>query len=406
MSPEARKALLSSDVKVVRRLLSMNGFGTKQADAFFEYQTRTRSLVLGLDDSVLVPLLNEGIEEDLLQESLSKMNLDSSKPANMPRFTPGSKLDDRAKEMSVRLMEGGHGEVFAELGKLSDGEWDEELLRTGEVADVLMRDYDLSSSSSRERISTDEALRNPFFVEASALFEQLQADGLVHGGGNLLGGKNLILRGNANALNPYFESGSGEVVVAASLNLKLSGEVSWKTDRENARLVVMSAQGFDIQPGTSLSSATSDLVLATQQNLLLKQVSLTGAREVAVRGLRDVSLRDVSIGASALATIKARRDLNVDGLSFNRDLSRIVMEATTMRLSNVSFPGAAQVHLNSLKGAIDGRYPNFGTSIPAAQQIGRVNFIENVRSGGNLLHDRPSFDLHGKNIKIGKIARP
>jgi len=303
-------------------------------------------------------------------------------------------------------MEGGHGEVFAELGKLSDGEWDEELLRTGEVADVLMRDYDLSSSSSRERISTDEALKNPFFMEASALFEQLQADGLVHGGGNLLGGKNLILRANANALNPYFENGSGEVVVAASQNLKISGKISWKTDRENARLVVMSAQDFDIQPGTSLSSATSDLVLATQQNLLLKQVSLTGAREVAVRGMRDVSLRDVSIGASALATIKARRDLNVDGLSFNRDLSRIVMEATTMRLSNVSFPGAAQVHLNSLKGAIDGRYPNFGTSIPAAQQIGRVNFIENVRSGGNLLHDRPSFDLHGKNIKIGKIARP
>ena len=142
--------MLSSDVKVVRRLLSMDGFGTRQADTFFEYQPRTRSLVLGLDDSVLVPLLNEGIEEDLLQESLSKMNLDSSKPANMPRFTPGSKLDERAKEMSVRLMEGGNGEVFAELGELSDGEWDEELLRTGEVADVLMRDYDLSSSLLRE----------------------------------------------------------------------------------------------------------------------------------------------------------------------------------------------------------------------------------------------------------------
>ena len=74
----------------------------------------------------------------------------------------------------------------------------------------------------------------------------------------------------------------------------------------------------------------------------------------------DVSLRDVSIG-SALATIKARRDLNVDGLS--TAIIRIVMEATTMRLSNVNFPGAAQVRLNSLKGAIDGRYPNFGTCI-------------------------------------------
>ena len=107
-----------------------------------------------------------------------------------------------------------------------------------------------------------------------------------------------------------------------------------------------------------------------------------------------------------MARIKARRDLTVDGLSFKRDVSRIVMEATTLRLRNVNFPRASQVRLNSLKGAIDGRYPNFGTAIPASQQIGRVNFIQNVRSGGNLLYDRPSFDLHGKNIEIGKIARP
>ena len=76
-----------------------------------------------------------------------------------------------------------------------------------------------------------------------------------------------------------------------------------------------------------------------------------------------------------------------------------------MRLRDVHFPGLAQVRLNSLKGAIDGRYPNFG-NVSAAQQIGRVNFIQNVTSGGNLLKDRPSFDLHGKNIEIGKIARP
>ena len=35
-------------------------------------------------------------------------------------------------------------------------------------------------------------------------------------------------------------------------------------------------------------------------------------------------------------------------------------------------------------------------------KFGRVNFIENVRSAGNLLKDRPSFDLHGQNIKIGE----
>ena len=49
------------------------------------------------------------------------------------------------------------------------------------------------------------------------------------------------------------------------------------------------------------------------------------------------------------------------------------------------FPGNSAVQLNSLKGPIDGKYPNFGTSISAAQQVGRVNFIQNVSSGGNIL---------------------
>ena len=82
---------------------------------------------------------------------------------------------------------------------------------------------------------------------------------------------------------------------------------------------------------------------------MLEEVNLA-AREVAIRGMRDVTLNEVKIDASMLATIKARRDLNVNGLEFKKDISRIVMEAQTMRLRNVNFPGAAQVRLNSLKG--------------------------------------------------------
>jgi hypothetical protein len=96
----------------------------------------------------------------------------------------------------------------------------------------------------------------------------------------------------------------------------------------------------------------------------------------------------------------------VDGLSFSRSVSNILMEATTIRLSNVNFPAASAVRLNSLKGAIDGRYPNFGTAIPAASQVGRVNFLENVSSGGNRIMTRQAFDQYGQNITIGKTNRP
>ncbi len=135
-------------------------------------------------------------------------------------------------------------------------------------------------------------------------------------------------------------------------------------------------------------------------------VKLEVSREAIIRGMGDVSLKNIRIGADAMAKIKASRSLNVDGLTFSRGVSSILMEATTIRLSNVNFPINSMVRLNSLKGPIDGKYPNFGSAIPAAQQIGRVNFIKNISSGGNALNTRQAFDQYGQNIAIGKIAKP
>ena len=407
LSPLARAALLKEDRAVVRRLLALDGFSPQRADAFFEYRRNTRFLILELEDEVMLTLLDQGIEEMLLEESLTKLNLDFSKSNRVPNPSQFSGIDERAKSLSESLMQSENGEVMEKLGEMANGEWTDELLRIGEVADSLMRDYQIDENLLIETLDVSEVMSNPFYAEVSALYEQLQLDGLIQGGGQVIGGRHLIVTGNARILANNFSNKPGDLVISASHSLSLPEDLEWNpTTTTNSRLVAMSAGDITLNQGVSFKSATSDLVLAARNNLLLRQVSLDAAREVAVRGLRDVSLNDVSIGADFLATIKARRDLDVDGLIFKRNVSQILMEATTMRLRNVDFPLASQVRLNSLHGPIDGKYPNFGTSIPAANQIGRVNFIENVRSGGNLMNDRPSFDLHGNNIEIGTIARP
>ena len=407
LSVEARTKLLLEERKVVRRLLSLEEFTKERADSFFDYRPQTRDLILGLENEVMLTLLDQGIEEVLLEESLTKMNIDFSRTNRVPTNKPGDSLSVRARSLSERLMESGNGEVLEELSEMANGVWTEELIRLGEVADSLLGDYRIEESSIIDPLDVSEVMGNPFYQEVTALYDQLLWDGLISGGAMVMGGKNLIVSDNVKALGPYFSDGGKELIVVASQSLDLDGDFQWEapTDR-NTRLVAMSAGTLSVSPGSALTSVTSDLVLAARQNLLLSQVSLDAAREVVIRGYRDVTLRDVSIGADLLTTIKARRDLDVDGLVFKRDVSRIVMEATTLRLKNINFPAASQVRLNSLHGPIDGKYPNFGTAIPAAQQIGRVNFIENVRSGGNLLKDRPTFDLHGKNLQIGKIARP
>ena len=125
-----------------------------------------------------------------------------------------------------------------------------------------------------------------------------------------------------------------------------------------------------------------------------------------MQGMRDVSLQNVDFGANAKATVRAARNLNVDGMTFSRPPASVLMEATTLRLSNVNFPATSTIRLNSLKGPIDGKYPNFGTAIPAAQQVGRVNFIQNVSSGGNPINTRQAFDQFGGNLKIGRTGQP
>ena len=276
-----------------------------------------------------------------------------------------------------------------------------------EMAARLLQDRTLGGTELLEIQQSREVLGNPFYSEISDLYSQLEMDLLVTGDSSIIGAKNLVVAENAQALAPYFGDGAVSMVLAASEQLELMGDLTWDSaSQEKVRLVMMAAGNLRIKEGASLNSVTSDLVISSREHLSVEQVKLEVARELALRSLRDIDLNDVSIGADTLATIKARRDLNIDGLSFNRDVSRIVMEATTMRLSNVDFPALSTVQLNSLKGGIDGRYPNFGTGVSPVEQMGRVNFIENVRSGGNLIMDRVNFDQFGGNITIGKIGRP
>ena len=392
---------------VVKRLLGIAGFEGDKSEIFFEYDREMRDLLLEMSDEVLITLLDRELDEVLLRESLQKISQSVVKPGEVPLVTPSLESNNRAIALGDRFKEHDNGEVMDELLEMSGGVLTDEWLRVGEVAEVLTRKLELMEFTGLEGFTREEALDNPFFPELSNVYDELELESLVNGVDLVMGADHWIVQENAEAFGSHFSQGVDEIVIMSRERIEFRGDFIWESeDVANTRLVVMSADQLTVKEGVSLRSATSDLVLATRENLLLKQVDLEASREVTIRGMRDVTLNEVKIGADELARIKARRDLTVDGLSFKRDVSRIVMEATTIRLSNVDFPGASQVRLNSLKGAIDGRYPNFGKLTPAAQQIGRVNFIENVKSGGNLLHDRPSFDQHGKNITIGKIARP
>ena len=406
LSAKAQGFILLEEKPVVQRLLSMEGFFVIQADAFFLYSAETRAQILGLDDSAIVPGLNQRIEEALLAGTLTKDDLSGSTKTKVPTVSSPLATDAEIMGLSDKLRNAGHVGVMEELMELSGGELTKDWIRTGEVANILLQDYDWATALPTS-LSSTEVLANPFYTPIAQLRQELENDFLIYGDAKVLGGRNQVLASKPNSFSSYFEGTTKTVIVSSLEKMSLDNSFSWEnTNQSDTRLVLMSADKMNLKKGISLQSATSDLLISSREDLQLDQVTLDVADDVAVRGLKDVQLNNVTMGANMQATVKARRNLNVDGLNFNRGVSNILMEATTMRLSNVNFPANSAIRLNTLKGAIDGRYPNFGTNISAAQQVGRVNFIKNVSAGGNVMSNRQTFDQFGNNITIGKINRP
>ncbi|MBW8781282.1 MAG: FecR domain-containing protein [Verrucomicrobia bacterium] len=105
--------------------------------------------------------------------------------------------------------------------------------------------------------------------------------------------------------------------------------------------------------------------------------------------------------------LRASDLIDLTATTFSAGMRTITMEASTINLTNIDFPGGAGVYLNSkLGGTADGLtgtgiYPHFGSSTP-----GRVNFISGVNYNGTAIDGTAAFDAHGGNIHIGTLANP
>ena len=400
--------LLSMEIEDTLRLLDTDGFTQSLAYELFSFTAETQAMILKLEDSQLISLLNEGMGEDLILSAISKESVDLSHTKNIPNSIPDSTLDQKVLELGDILRASGNTEIFAEIEEMNNGTWTESWIEITKTGNLLVQDYNLASDwENLSVLESSLAMANPFYESISTLYNQLLFDQMDAGmNPSVIGGKSFSI-----ASGMYdFSQMSGDkmgLLLGATESLSLDGIIEFtQQSGQPAQVVVASGGTIEVTAGTNLKSALSDLVVSVRQDILLQEVSLESARQVAIRSLRDLQIQQLSVNAADRVRFRASRNLDVDGLQLSQSLPNLIMEATTIRLRNLDFPSATSVQLNSLKGAIDGKYPNFGTGISLEQQLGRVNFIENVSSGGNLIHDRPSFDQFGGNISIGKFLNP
>ena len=264
---------------------------------------------------------------------------------------------------------------------MNGGIWTDSWVRTARVANQLAREVDLLSElSTLDALDGVEALSNPFYAEVSTLYDALALDGLDGGTDpSVLGGRFISL--DSGTYHPALFRREGFLLLGATDSL------SSKRDRARSRSRAIreypsscpQRRNLAVGPQASLRTVVADLVVSARQDALLQDTALETAREVALHSTPDLQLRHLI--TDSMVRIQAAGSLEVDGLQLSQSPPSLIMEATTIRLSNIDFLLNTSVQLNSLKGPIDGRYPNFGTSIPFSDQVGRVNFLQNVRSG-------------------------
>jgi hypothetical protein len=407
-SESVQAAMMKESTAVVSKLIAMDDFNSQKANIFFGFSRQARQKILALEDSMFLSLLGSDMTEAMVLDVLSTRSVNAANSENVPNPVVANDMDSQVLALGDQLRSSGNLEVFEKVEELNEGQWTEDWIAVAEKGNLLSQSYSLPSDlAGIKTLDSAEALENPFFSDVSSLYEQLLLDSLDAGSDPIvLGGSSISLGSESYNFAEMLGDKTG-LLMGATDKLTLDGVINLQADgMDGVRLIAASGGAIEVAKGTSIKSTLADLVISAREDVLMQEVSLESTREVALRSLRDLQLNQVTITAADQVHLRASRNLDVDGLQLSQSLPSLIMEATTIRLSNIDFPSATAIQLNSLKGPIDGKYPNFGTGVSLEQQLGRVNFIENVRSGGNLMNDRPSFDQFGGNISIGKLTNP
>ena len=218
----------------------------------------------------------------------------------------------------------------------------------------------------------------------------------------ILGGSEiLVLSGEYDLSGFDYDS----LVFAASDSLSLAGEITFNGSQKMREALFVSAGSISIEEGSSIEFVGESLGIGSFDSLEIINVELKAEEQIGIRSLDNLVINNSDLITtnglgSDFVHLMAYEQIELNNLRFSEQVRQISMEAMTINLRNINFPENSMVYLSSEYGPIEGKYPNFGKSVP-----GRVNFIENVRYNSHLLNSTISFDNYGANIYIGKISR-
>ena len=416
MDSSERKSLLSSSPELIAESIkemvqnSYEIFGEEALKILSGYSAELQKRIRNdLDPDVARSLLLLKMDEAEMAQSVT--DLGTSKILNVlpvseqPQLTLSKSEDEPLHELMALVEAGGNPEIVDVLLEIGGGTITEALLEFGREANLMLSEVQISGRLEEDRIVNVNDIRdNPFFSDTLSLADFFLEDGSISDDQVLYAHISKI----SNVSGPLdlydFYQDRQFLSIAATDSILISGEVELDpllTENETY-LSLLSAGSLGFEKNSTVIFLGDNLHVGSWESMDVVNVSMESGKSLTMQTMEDLFITnaDLRLREPDEIFLSAQRDLMLNSVNFPDNIRNIYLEATTIDLQNINFPGGSQVDMTTLYGGLEGKYPTFPGD---SRQVGRVNFIENVRYNQNLMNTKVQFDQHGQNIHIHAI---
>jgi len=416
MDSSERKSLLSSSPELIAESIkemvqnSYEIFGEEALKILSGYSAELQQRIRNdLDPDVARSLLLLKMDEAEMAQSVT--DLGTSKILNVlpvseqPQLTLSKSEDEPLHELMALVEAGGNPVIVDVLLEIGGGTITEALLEFGREANLMLSDVQISGRLEEDRIVNVNDIRdNPFFSDTLSLADFFLEDGSISDDQVLYAHVSKI----SNVSGPLdlydFYQDRQFLSIAATDSILISGEVELdplSTENETY-LSLLSAGSLGFEKDSTVIFLGDNLHVGSWESMDIVNVSMESGKSLTIQTMEDlfITKADLRVREPDEIFLSAQRDLMLNTVNFPDNIRNIYLEATTIDLQNINFPGGSQVDMTTLYGGLEGKYPTFPGD---PRQVGRVNFIENVRYNQNLMNTKAQFDQHGQNIHIHAI---
>ena len=126
LSDYSQNQILNLDAIISFGFYPLRNLLLKKASALFQYSPELLALLLKLDSTSLLSLLDQEISESLLLASLNDAGISASQSDDLPADLTLSGIQQKVLLLANELRISGNLEIFEEIQQLSDGVWSED----------------------------------------------------------------------------------------------------------------------------------------------------------------------------------------------------------------------------------------------------------------------------------------